>query len=70
MYEKDQVVYNVQVEKKQELDKKRTNQVLKELDKKENVERIQRMQDYQREKLKEKIDIKLKKADIIQFIYI
>jgi hypothetical protein len=29
---------------------------LKELDKRDNVERMQRMQDYQREKLKEKIE--------------
>ncbi len=35
-------------------------------DRKENVKRIQRMQDYQRDKLKEKINEKLKRADKIK----
>jgi hypothetical protein len=35
-------------------------------DKKENVERIQRMQDYQRERLREEVGKKMKRADIIK----
>jgi hypothetical protein len=34
--------------------------------KKENVERIQRMQDYQRERLREEVGKKMKRADIIK----
>ena len=64
--EKDKSLYRVQEERKQRMKEKYNDDLIKRTDKKDNVERIMKVQEYEREKLLEKIDEKMNKADNIK----
>lgn len=68
MAESDAKVAKVQREKEEEMRNKHALDLIKLHDKKENVERIARMQEYQREKLLEKINHDTDKANAIRYI--
>lgn len=55
MNETDEKVFRSQIQKTFELKEKHNIDVLKRTDRRENVERIQKMQEYQRDKIMEKI---------------
>lgn len=66
MQETDDKVMRSQLRKTMELKEKHNIDVLKKTDRKENVERIMKMQEYQREKIMEKILADNAKAEAIK----
>ena len=62
MNEKEEKLNEVQKKKQYEIKEKHNVLVMKEVDKRENVERIMKMHDYQREKVMEKIERDNEKA--------
>lgn len=62
MSEKEEKLTEVQKKKQFEIKEKHNLLVMKEVDKRENVERIMKMQEYQREKVLEKIERDNEKA--------
>lgn len=62
MNEKEEKLSEVQKKKNFEIKEKHNLLVMKEADKRENVERIMKMQEYQREKVMEKIERDNEKA--------
>lgn len=62
MNEKEEKLNEVQKKKHFEIKEKHNLLVMKEADKRENVERIMKMQEYQREKVMEKIERDNEKA--------
>ena len=66
MQETDDKVIRSQMRKTMELKEKHNIDVLKKTDRRENVERIMKMQEYQREKIMEKILVDNAKAETIK----
>ena len=66
MEESDEKVRKVQMEKEEYLRNKHALDVIKKTDKLENVQRIARMQEYQREKLLDRINEDTEKAERIK----
>lgn len=66
MEESDDKVRKVQMEKEEYLKNKHALDVIKKADKLENVQRIARMQEYQREKLMDRIKEDTDKAERIK----
>ena len=66
MQETDDKVIRSQMRKTMELKEKHNIDVLKKTDRRENVERIMKMQEYQREKIMEKILVDNAKAEAIK----
>lgn len=66
MQETDDKVLRSQMRKTMELKEKHNIDVLKKTDRRENVERIMKMQEYQREKIMEKILVDNAKAEAIK----
>ncbi len=56
----------VQKEREQKMLEKHNEDIIKRVDKKENVERIMMVQEYEKEKLMNKIEEKMYKADHIK----
>ena len=56
----------VQKEREQKMLEKHNEDIIKRVDKKENVERIMKVQEYEKEKLMNKIEEKMYKADHIK----
>lgn len=64
--EKDEILHKIQIERQTVMTEKRNTDTLKRLDKRENVERIKRRQEYDRHKLQEKLNEKMERADKLQ----
>ena len=59
---KEENLARVQREKEQRMLEKHNQDIIKRTDKKENVERIMKVQEYEKQKLMNKIDEKMNKA--------
>lgn len=66
MQQKQEALSRVQAHKQEEVKLRHNDNVIKQLDKRDNVERIMRVQDYEKEKLLEKINEKMTRADHIK----
>lgn len=66
MAESDEKVHRVQMEKDEAMKVKHALDVIKQHDKQENVQRIARMQEYQRNKIMEKIHNDTERANQIK----
>jgi len=65
-HEEEMKVEMVQKKKMEDIQHKHALELIKRMDKEENVRRIQRMQEYQREKLLEKIMSETERAERIK----
>ena len=66
MNQKQDTLTRVQAHKQEEIKLKHNENIIKQLDKRDNVSRIMRVQDYEKEKLLDKINEKMTRAEIIK----
>lgn len=70
MHRQEEKMQEINAQKAHDMKMKKTMELIKQFDKQENVKRISKMQQYQRDKVLEKIEHDSEKAQRIKYVYI